>query len=222
MNSAFLTFRKSTSESEITALAAFFDQHNLQYELENNSLQFDPTFSQSVFNHEYRIKIEPDNFERAENLLLEQAQTQLLHVDSSHYLFAFSDEELTEVIRKRDEWSAFDFSLALNILQQRGIEFSNSEITQLEEKRINQLSEPEPTDGKWITLAYLLSVVGAPIGAFIGWTYLAQKRTLHNGTEVYNYNDYTRKQGKKILRTGLIFTAIWLGITSYFLITRIV
>jgi hypothetical protein len=222
MPTSFLTFRKSTNESEITAIAAFFDQHNLGYELEDNSLLFDPTFSQSIFNHEYRIKIDPDNFERAENLLMEQARNELQNVASNHYLFGFSEQELLDVIRKKDEWSAFDFSLAQNILLQRGIEFSNAEIAQMELSRINQLSEPATTNGKWITLAYLLAIIGSPIGAFVGWLYLSQKRTLHNGTEVFAYNDYTRNQGRKILRIGLIGTLVWMSITLYFLIGRVI
>jgi hypothetical protein len=33
-------------------------------------------------------------------------------VDKDYYLFAFSDSELIELIRKQDEWGSFDIELA--------------------------------------------------------------------------------------------------------------
>jgi hypothetical protein len=57
-------------------------------------------------------------------------------VDPNHYLFHFTDEELFDLISKLDQWSMFDYSLATDILNERGIKTTKESISDLKNKTV--------------------------------------------------------------------------------------
>ncbi|MDN5202313.1 hypothetical protein QQ008_13085 [Fulvivirgaceae bacterium BMA10] len=48
----------------------------------------------------------------ADKVLEEFSQGQIINVDSNHYLYEFTDDELFEILMKPDEWGSIDYELS--------------------------------------------------------------------------------------------------------------
>lgn len=212
MNEKFITFQKFDEQVSALDLGKILDENNIEYLLEDTSLSFDPTFSNNGFGKEFRIKIQKQDFEKVDILLQKSSQTEINEIDKDHYLFSFSDDELIELITKRDEWSQFDFLLAQKILKERGREISPEMIEQIKKERIIALSKPEESQKNWIIVGYISALLGGLLGVFIGWHLLTHKKTLPDGSRIYAYSEMDRTQGNRILILGGIFVFFWLTI----------
>lgn len=203
----FQTFGKFEAKADALQLAGLFKKNNIEYLIEDFDLAFDPIFSSNKINREFRIKIHQQDFEKA-TLLIDQSHDSIIQqiqkVESSYYLFGFTDQELTDLVARPDEWSKHDFNLALSILKDRGKEISAAELENMKSKRIEELSKPESHHGLWIYLGYLSALLGGFFGIIIGWHLLTAKRTLPNQTTGYTYDAEGRKHGRFILILGLV------------------
>lgn len=210
MKEDFITFQKFSNQNSAIELGVFFNENKLDYLLEDNSLSFDPTFANNDFGKEFCIKIKKYDFDKANNLLIEKSGNEIFEIEDNHYLLSFSDDELFDVILKRDEWNSFDVSVAEKLLKERGKEVTQEKIEELKNARILELSKPEQSQKGYIIVGYIFSVLGGLLGMFIGWHLLIFKKTLPNGNRIYAYSDNDRKQGNRILILGGIFLVIWL------------
>lgn len=207
---SFLTYQKFSNKNEAIELVELLEANKIEYVFEESSAPFDPTFSNSEINREFRIKLRKEDFEKADKLLLDISAVQIKDVDKDYYLFEFSDSELVEVIAKSDEWSKFDYQLAQKILKDRGQEINDKLLESLRKHRIEELTKPEQSQNTWITAGYIFSFLGGLLGLFIGWHLLYHKKTLPNGDRVYGYSNDDRRDGKRIFFTGIIFFIIWI------------
>ena len=208
----FLTYQRFNDRHDATELAGLLDQHQVAYQLEDHSPGFDATFANTGLGKEYRVKLRQADFARADALQLEIANKLIAGVDKDHYLFGFSDEELTEVVLKRDEWSKFDFLLAQKILKDRGREINPDAIAALSRQRLAELAKPEESRTRWIIVGYVLAVLGGLLGVFVGIHLLTHKRTLPNGDRVVAYSAADRQHGRRITILGLVFLVIGTGV----------
>ncbi len=122
-----------------------------------------------------------------------------------YYLFSFSNNELIEVIQKKDEWNEIDYLLAIKLLKNRGVEITSEDIEKTQKDRLSQLKKPEKSARSWIIAGYIIAMLGGLLGFIIGYVLLTQKKTLPNGERVYEYIESDRKHGKNILYVGIIF-----------------
>lgn len=208
----FLTYQRFNDRHDAVGLAELLDKHNVAYQLEDHSMGFDATFANTGLGREYRVKLRKDDFALADALQLEIADKLIEGVEQDHYLFGFSDAELTEVVLKRDEWSKFDFLLAQKILKERGREIKGDAVAALHRQRIEDLAKPEESQTFWIAAGYVLAVLGGLLGIFIGIHLLTHKRTLPNGDRVVAYSAADRGHGRRIAVVGLVFLAVWTGV----------
>ncbi len=208
----FLTFRKFSNEDVAGDLIAFLDEENIPYEVEENNIRADITSLTvaSPFTKEISIKLRQEDFTRANTLWEEAINKQLNDVDKDYYLYSFTDEELTDVITRPDEWSTFDFLLAQKIFRSRGADIKPEVINELKQNRLQVLARPEESQAGWIVAGYLLALAGGLLAIFIGWHLSTFKRTLPNGEQVFGYTETDRKHGKIILLLGSISFIIWL------------
>lgn len=121
-------------------------------------MPFDVSFANNALNQEYRLKIKSEDFVSANTALENEAVVGLQEVDPEHYLFDFSNEELMQLIAKRDEWSDFDFLLAKKILEQRNVNLDMGELAHIQEKRLEELSKPEKVSPGWIYAGFLFAL----------------------------------------------------------------
>jgi hypothetical protein len=194
---------------EALELMDFLKNHNITCELEDTAA-FDVTFSGNPLNKEFRVKLKQSDFEPAEELLINEAHASADQLPSDHYLLSFTDEELIEIVSKPDEWSAADYKHALQLLKDRGKEFSAESVKAMKKQRYDQLAKPEESKPVWIYVGFISAILGGLIGIFIGWHLLSFKKTLPNGQRVYGYTMTDRKRGQTIFFLGLFFAFLWL------------
>jgi hypothetical protein len=206
----FITYQKFIHHTDAKELAELLKANDIEFIAEDASAPFDASFTNSELNKEYKIKLRKEDFTKADELLLRISADQLNNVDKDYYLFAFSDDELMDVITKSDEWSKYDFLLAQKILKDRGLEVNEKLLASLKRNRIEELSKPEESQGIWVLAGYVFALGGGILGLFIGWHLCYLKKTLPNGDIVHGFSEEDRKHGKIIFVLGIIFFFIWI------------
>src|SRR5688572_25780559 len=116
----FATYRKFNDEGAVTELTDELRNGGIEYQIINNSSQFDASFGNDELTKEFSVKLRKEDFEKAEQIVRKNAIKLIDQIDSSYYLYSFSDEELMEVITQPFDWSTIDYVLAEKLLRERG------------------------------------------------------------------------------------------------------
>ena len=209
MNEEFITYQKSESKSSILKLAKLIEGFKVEYLVEDHSATFDLTMANNEIQKEYRLKLKKIDFEKVDRIVEKNSELNLNDIQDDYYLFSFTNEELLEIIIKRDEWNNFDFQLSQKILKDRGVEVTVEMLALLRKQRITELAKPEEHQRVWIIAGYICAFLGGFLAIFIGWHLSTHKKTLPNGNKFYAYNVSDRKQGKRIKFIGIVFLLIW-------------
>lgn len=208
----FITFQKFNLKEDAVELATFLRESQIEYRIEDTSSGLDGNFGNSELSKDYLIKLKKEDFEKADVLLLRISSNLVETIDRDHYLHEFTDDELKEIIVKKDEWSHLDFLLAQKILKERGQEILPEEIESHRKQRLEELAKPEKHQATWIAIGYFLAFSGGFLGIFIGWYLKTHKKTLPNGDRVYNYTEADRRNGNRILILSLFFLVFWIAV----------
>lgn len=215
MQKNFVTFERFNQIELAEGLIALLKENNIEYVLEDATVDFEVAFTGKQLLREYRVKLQQKDFERVEDL---QQQNSLENVDiinDNYYLLKFSDQQLTDIIIKRDEWSKFDFVLAKKLLKERGKEITNEQIILLRKQRIAELAKPEKMLSIWLIFGYLASFAGGFGGGIIGWILSTQKKTLPDGSSVYYYQASDRKHATRMMLIGAIVLILGIIISIF-------
>lgn len=207
MENSFQIFRTFSIKEEALRLQSLLSNRNIKAESGDNIPSADVTFVNSTIHHQYEVRIQPSDFERAENILLEDIDIQ--SIDKSHYLFQFTNEELYDILLKPDEWNALDYKLAQHILIQSGQKIDSTLLDNLKSQRLADLAQPEKNQTLWILSGYLFAFGGGFLGLIIGSILRTAKKTLPNGERIYAYSKSDRKHGINILTIAIICTPIF-------------
>src|SRR5712672_2130306 len=85
----------------------------------DSTIEKDPSLAESIAgessDRKIHLKIKKSDFEKVNLLLESYAEKSLSNIDSDHYLFSFSNEELFEILEKPDEWGKQDYFLTKQI-----------------------------------------------------------------------------------------------------------
>jgi hypothetical protein len=198
MESELIQYKHFNDAALASALVDVLEEGGIEYDVKESSAVFDPAFRSSDLTVEYSVKIKPEDFERANQLLNDKEKENIGHADKDHYLFGFTDAELTDVLAKADEWSPFDYQLARKILLDRGVTINEKILTDLRTERMEELRATDPPQNVWIIVGYIFALAGGVLGIFIGWHLSTYKKILPDGEQVYGYNENDRKQGSRI------------------------
>jgi hypothetical protein len=210
MPEKYITYKKFIDRDVATDFILFLKDNDVDFIIEDDAGVFDPTFINSTYNKEICIKLKPSDFAVVDELQLEDSNIELTNVEKDHYLYAFTDAELIDVIENSDEWSKLDFLLAQKILKDRGKEIKQADIDNLWSDKMALLSKPEGSQAFWIILGYAMALLGGLIGFFIGWHLSSHKKTLPNGERIYAYSEKDRKHGNYILLLSIVSFVFWL------------
>ncbi len=205
----FLTYQKFVKKERAEELIALLAKHEIKAVFEDNTPSLGDSFGTS-YEADFAVKLHAEDFEKANQILLEDSVGDLDAIDRDYYLFSFSDEELRDIVAHRDEWNPFDFLLAQKLLKERGHEINQDQLNELRQQRIAELSKPEPKQIGAIVAGYIMAVLGGVLGIVIGGYLTTYKRTLPNGDRVYHYSQDDRKHGKRILCLGIFFLVFWI------------
>ncbi|MFP9100732.1 hypothetical protein ACLI09_16910 [Flavobacterium sp. RHBU_24] len=119
MDAELRVFKTYAFIEEAKALKALLETNEMPAEIVEVSSGLDSNFS-GEFQKEYAIKIQHKDFERAQAYLEQIAEAQIANVPDGYYLLDFTDEELHDLVQKKDEWNEFDYLLAKKLLKERG------------------------------------------------------------------------------------------------------
>lgn len=190
-----VVFRTFSTREDAEALSALLSENGIIFKITQSEINFDPSTLNSEVNKKNEIFIHQTDVAKAEEILLQQAEKLLMDIEPDYYLLSFSDEELIDIVRKQDEWNAFDYLLAKKLINQRGIQFDEQKIKEIQQERLDELAEPEKVKLTWIIVGYFLALFGSIFGMIIGYSFWQTKKTLPNGEKIYNYSKKDREHG---------------------------
>jgi hypothetical protein len=209
----FLTFSKFYTKEEAEAFAALLDSNNILFDAERLTAQLDNIYLGEDSEPRYLVKVQKEDFGKVESLMKSEMEKQVDDVPANYYLFQFSNEELTDVMRKPDEWNYFDQLLARKLLLQRNVEVNA--ITEGSVFRQEDLYVPARIEAGWLILAYLMAVLIPFAGIPMGLLMFSGQRTLKDGTKVPLFDNWTLTQGWILFGIGVLRTLQYFFIPLY-------
>jgi hypothetical protein len=214
---SFVTYRQSFDVSLLHELGATFKAHNIPYQIDDHTMQFDVSYANNQFEKDYRLKILQKDFVQADELLADYYVPLVADAPADYYLFSFSKIELMDIIRKPDAWGDFDKVLAKKILKDRGHEITTATEETLYQQRLQKLAAPDRDDFYWVLAGYVLAFIGPIIGFCIGWYLAKHKKNLPNGEVVFACNEKDRESGKLIMLISVLFTILFVVLRMMYL-----
>lgn len=206
------TYQKFIYKDNALEVIELLKENQIDYKLEDNSSRLDSSFGGDDNTAEFLLKIRKIDFNKVEELEEELFKSSLEKVDEDYFLYEYLDEDLVEIVIKKEEWNKFDYLLAQKILKQRGKEVNPELLNVINKQRIKDLSVQEASP-KWLIYSgYVFAILGGYIGFFIGLYIMKFKRALPNGDKIYVYNLEDRKQGQNVLICSIIGIVFWLVI----------
>jgi len=177
MSVNFLTFQQFSDPALAESLVDLLIENKIAYEVEEELVAINPlTAINNELTKVYHVRISADDFTRVNQLLKERDDQYINDVEKNYYLFDFTNDELTEILEKEDEWSSFDHELAKKILTERGVDVNIIKLSAISESRLNELRQPDPSQTFWIYAGYFFALLG---GLLIIWVIL--KSVFFNG-----------------------------------------
>lgn len=207
MSQGYTTFKKFPDAGQARSLQALLIDNGIECLFINSSQQLDSSFSGDLLK-EYEVQLKPEDFEKAEKFLEEYTQNMFNGVEEDYYLLSFTNEELYDVVLKKDEWSEFDYMLARKLLSERGKAIDDDEVKALRKQRLEELAKPDANHIGWIIAGYVFALLGGFFGIITGYVISSSKKTLPNGDVVHTYTPQDRAHGRIILMVGLIVLAL--------------
>lgn len=209
MNNSFKIYKKFPTKEQADELKVLLESKGIVCETGDNLPPVDITFSGSSIQHQYEVRISSDSFQKADEILEQEAEYDINNIDPDYYLFDFTNEELYEILIKPDEWNALDYKLAQTLLKKRGESINSETLTRLKKERLDKLATPEKGQTGLIFAGYLFALLGGFIGVIIGYLLWKSKKTLPNGERVFNYTKSDRKQGVNIFYLSILTICIY-------------
>lgn len=217
MANTFVTFRKFNDEESVAELVEQLKSHNIEYVVEDYSSQIDNAFGNSNIGQEFRVKLQKEDFPKAYELLQEIYTPIVNNAAPDYYLFSFSNEELIDLIRKRDEWGIFDFILAQKILADRGRTITAEEMAALKEERIIEKQKKAFNPIHLLNIAYLSLLSGLLINpkalflcAISSVAALVYTQNQADGNVVYSLSPANRLQSLIILIVSVVIGSLFI------------
>ncbi len=205
MTEEYSIFRRFSDIEQVNELKIALNEQGIDTIVDDNSPPVDVTFTGGgAINNKIEVRIKQSDFDKAELILEKIAETQLSDIDTSYYLFEFTNEELFDILLKYDEWNEFDYALAQKILKDRGKSVDKELLESLKKQRLEELAKPEGNQRPWIIGGYFFAFMGGFVGLVIGYLLFTSKKTLPNGEKVFSYAKKDRIQGKYIFYIGLV------------------
>ena len=204
-----ITFKSFNDKTIANEIAELLIDKGIECNVEDNSHYHNQTLAGATFENLINLKISPENFNTAREVLHNYYKDAVESTQSNYYLFEFTNEELLEIISKPDEWGEFDYLMSQKILNERGIEISEAVLDSMFKERSKEISQKEGINKAIIIEGYLYAFLGG-IGAIIwGYSLVNSKKTLLNGEQTYTYGAAERKHGQRIFSLGCISLIIW-------------
>ena len=208
--SAFEQYQSFISPDAAQPLIDLLFKHDVLFETGYDKPVYDPKMAFNEAETRFVVRLKPTDFEIARELEDQANEALTADADPGHYLFGFGDDELFEVIMKRDEWSSYDVALAGRILRQRGRDVTPDTVRLLQQYRAVERTKPEASQQVSIIAGYLMACLGGLFGIIIGLNLLYAKKKLVDGTQGPAYSAADRAHGFRIILLGFVMALLFL------------
>ncbi|WP_343670506.1 hypothetical protein [Chitinophaga sp.] len=202
---AYQTYRIFESREEAVAMQALLSKNGIPNSMDERQATYDTVFVGVLNNQQYFVKIPQDKFLAANAVLEAAVDLNTLEVEDDYYLLSFTDQELLDLVKKKDEWGEFDYALAKKLLAERGISLNTSDLKVMEEERVQELKVMKKAGLALIIGGYLMAFIHTFAAFAIGLYLVTAFRRMPDGTTVPKYNTRARFHGDiiAILSVGL-------------------
>jgi hypothetical protein len=215
-----LVFKTYPDPEAAEQTATILKEHGIVVEVNEEVRILDSNYIGQQFSNPYLLYMQGTDFERAHAILEQATIVNLEDVDPGYLLLSFNEEELIEVMEKKDEWGVYNYKLAEALLKKRNVDIPEVKIALEQAERLKAKEQPVASGIMYLLLGYLsvldgiyslfipagnaiLTLSQGLLGLFIGWSLSHFKRTLSNGQRTYYFNNSTRLQGSVMLWTSV-------------------
>ena len=197
------SFRVFYTEQEARSFLDSLTGLGISAFLVEDKLNIDGAFVGVAADSIYRIKIQQEDFSRAQQLLLEKAERIYTQIPEGHYLLDFSVEELQDILSKPLEWSVDDIVISKMILRSKGIDTDQTLHQKVSDVSTSQF-HPKEWSTKELVMAYFCILLLGIGGIVIGLVMWQSKKTLPDGTMIFSNSEDDRLHGRVIFLIGVI------------------
>ena len=215
MSAELSTYQTFIYKDDALELIKILEESRIHYKLADNSSKLDSSFGGDINTKQFELKIQKENFETVEKLEEELVKIDVENAERDYYLFDYSDEELIEIVIKKEEWNKFDYLLAQRILKERGKEINPELVSLIDKQRVKDLAIQEESPTWLIIIGYASALLGGFFGIFIGSYLMYYKKALPNGDRIFGFNKKDRSHGQNILILSAIAFFAWIGIRLF-------
>ena len=176
--------------------------------------------SNDISDKKYLLQLKPQDFEKVDKLCESLVEIDFEILPKDYYLLEYTNEELTDIISNRSEWSEFDYVLATKILEKRNIIIddhrfpNNSEKNEYVDLSVNESINSSFINGNF-ALSYFLAIFFGPYFLIRYFIIISAKERLEDGNLVFKYDKKIRSHAIVICFLGLLSTLFWLIIFKY-------
>jgi len=218
MSSSFVNYRSYNDKAIALSVFERLSAAGLAVKWDDSEKQFDVFFSYNEFSNIYYIKLKQEDFKKADELLQAAILERGEIPEQDYYLYSFTNDELTDILKKPEEWSEFDIVWSKRILEQRGVTVNDEEIAEHRNEILTELRKPWKADKIWILAAIVLLIYGycffhiIIIGCafFMGLYITSSKKTLPGGERVIAFSPTDRLIGKIVMGAALLSFIVFL------------
>lgn len=123
-----------------------------------------------------------------------------------HWLQAYSEAELKEVLDAQEGWNSYDLGIARILYHQK------TGSAYVPRSAADTGYRPERMETKWLSIGYLLCLLTI-CGVFFGLAITESKKALSNGRFVPIYDEQTHRHGRRMIMIGIAVTVLFLLLT---------
>lgn len=230
MERELLVYRTFASKDDAEHVLLVLEKAGINGVIANNTTIMDAAIVGKGYDDNYILRIEGIDFERATAILEESAKMNFEDIDPAHPLFSLDKDELMDVVAKPDEWGPENYNIAMLILSQRGVNMTDNIVEDMQDARIEQLSERKTLTPTIFILGYsfaainILTIIAfehpvielhqwvsfmpAAVGVVLGRLIIQSKTTLPNGQRIYTYNSAVLKNAVIMQWLSLIVVVV--------------
>jgi LPS O-antigen subunit length determinant protein (WzzB/FepE family) len=209
-NSKFEYYRSFENEENAKEFTDFLTENEVGFLLDSPEVLIDKSIVGTGFLPKITLKIKSQDFKKVNDLIAAQIEDTDIAAEGD-YLNDLNNEELTDILKNPDEWSIEDRIVAKKILVERGITYSDTEISTFKNDKLQQIRAGKKASPLTLILYFLCILVGFYVGIFftlagigMGYYYGYGTSTDINGEKYFAYDKETQRYGKIILYVGLV------------------
>ena len=230
-----INFRSFSNQADAQAVADKLQNAGITADVSKKARRGDAFLQVGDYVDDYVLRISPTDFENANKILFKEQGVDISTIDPSHPLMALTTDELKDVVAKPDEWGADNYVIATALLKNKGIEYTDEELKQLQNERLTFLARRKKASNTLIVVGYLLALFPLLLNGISGnshlpnffqnvrwyfpgllspsiaWSILVSRTTLPNGRRIATYDDASIRHGLFIVAANIISWVISLA-----------